>query len=267
MKYLRTLALAVVLLELALPAHLPAAEVTPATDETTISTQKPALGYPSKKLLPSQHQPTTTVYPAGTTSSARGGDTVSLTSTDFCTSGANAIVCTGTDSKVSSTVLPTSVMTGTGTTNFLPRRKSDGSYQDSSGKDDGNSFDVGRTLRATGATAPLAGSGLEMQYVSGNTYIFSINRDSGSLLPMQLYLQTLDFYAGGTGSDSKVITITAGGLEGQLRATKSFTPTSGASLELQYNNGGILFAYDRTNSVYKPLSLYGSSLKIGRAHV
>lgn len=106
MKYLHTLALVSALLSLSLlPAW--AATVTPATDET-MSTQKAALGYPSKKLLPSQSHAMVTVYPAGTTSSSRGGDTVSLTSSDFCGTGTNAIVCTGTDGKISSSVIPTS---------------------------------------------------------------------------------------------------------------------------------------------------------------
>lgn len=94
------------ILALATATAVSAATVTPAVDETTISAQKPALGYPSKKLLPSQHQPTVTVYPAGTSSTARGGDTVSTTSSDYCGANPGDIVCTGTNGKVSTAVVP-----------------------------------------------------------------------------------------------------------------------------------------------------------------
>jgi lysophospholipase L1-like esterase len=51
---------------------------------------------PDGKHRQQQQRPTVTTYPAGTTSSARGGDTVSLTSTDFCTSAGTGqeIPCT-----------------------------------------------------------------------------------------------------------------------------------------------------------------------------
>ncbi len=177
MKYLRTLALAVVLLELALPAHLPAAEVTPATDETTISTQKPALGYPSKKLLPSQHQPTTTVYPAGTTSSARGGDTILLSPGDFCGTNPGDILCTGTDGKVSSTVLPTSVVTstatGTDTTNVIPKFDGAGGLGPSQIFEDGSAAEVRLSKLRLAASGELV-SGLATE-VSGQLLDYGIN--------------------------------------------------------------------------------------------
>lgn len=103
MKRPKAILIGVLIAATALPIY--AATVTPGSDSTGID-YGPATLESDFQLKQSQGRPTVTVYPAGTTSSARGGDTVSLTSTDFCTSGANAIVCTGTDGKVDPSIVP-----------------------------------------------------------------------------------------------------------------------------------------------------------------
>jgi hypothetical protein len=66
-------------------------------------------------------------------------------------------------------------------------------------------------------------------------------------------------------SRSNAFTIYKSGLadvSGTLRVTNSTTPTSGAGVELLYSSGiGYLYAYDRTGSTYKPLSIYSGLVR------
>jgi hypothetical protein len=101
-----------------LPAQGSAATVTPAVDETTISAQKPALGYPSKKLLHSQQQPITEVLPDGQTITYRGGDTVTRASRD---NGPLPVTLKGgLTASWTGTVTGSGTMTGTQTTTTTP---------------------------------------------------------------------------------------------------------------------------------------------------
>jgi hypothetical protein len=52
-------------------------------------------------------------------------------------------------------------------------------------------------------------------------------------------------------------------VEGTVRASNAFPPTEGAGLEMSYGSGqGEVFAYDRTGSVYMPLRLRATTLKL-----
>jgi hypothetical protein len=78
------------------------------------------------QLKHNQGRKTTTVYPAGTTSAARGGDTVSIATTDVCTNAAGGCPILCPDGKICSSQLPppttvtsSSTATGGGTSAVL----------------------------------------------------------------------------------------------------------------------------------------------------
>jgi hypothetical protein len=131
MKHAEALLIGLLIAIVSLPGY--AATVTEGANVTTTD-YGPAKLDSDYQLKQKQGRRTTTVYPAGTTSAARGGDTVSLTSTDFCptsTSTGTDIACT-VGGKIPGAALPTNALTGTGTTNYLPKRSSTGAYVDSS---------------------------------------------------------------------------------------------------------------------------------------
>ena len=149
-------------------------------------------------------------------------------------SGSYKLEVTGT-AKVSSTLLLGGALSGTSAT--FNSNVSIGGYLTGQGTNPGG----------------LGGSRYVLDWNGGNTRIFSYGADASTNGAFLFSSQRSD------GSNSvNVLSISANGVStfsSSVQITGYVAPSSGAGLELfYYNNTASLFGYDRTNSVYKPMS-------------
>jgi len=129
------------------------------------------------KIFYSEQRCVNITLPNHPASNMCGGDTILLSPGDFCGTNPGDILCTGTDGKVSSTVLPTSVVTstatGTDTTNVIPKFDGAGGLVPSQIFEDGSAAEVRLSKLRLAASGELV-SGLATE-VSGQLLDYGIN--------------------------------------------------------------------------------------------
>ena len=165
----------------------------------------------------------------------------------------------------------TNPVTGTGTTNYVPKFTGTSTIGNSNVQDDGTTVKIKGTtdgnlwIRA-GSSAMSGGTGVGLS---------AINDAGSALVNLQLQGDVINFITGGTSpmtldSSGRLGVGTtsprdkfdvAGGIA--ISSATFSAPTTGVGLELSYRTGddtGFITAFSRTNSSYKPLAISASLL-------
>jgi hypothetical protein len=190
------------------------------------------------QLRPKDVPPTRLVTPRGVTKTLVVTATNTLTTTDVATAtpSASAIPMAGTDNKIDVGWLPSSVLTGSGTANRIPRWASGTSLTNSALYDDGNFLYVSRVggfgnvfdLYYFGSTGSYASSEFGLSSSRGSGFGAFANTQSGDILGR---LRLRGSTATGFSEGAVIEALQYGTISGMYVPTKLTLHTWGASTE------------------------------------